>query len=324
MTQTVVIPKSVGELLDDCNSRAAELLLTYAQDNYRNLDALSAERLNFLGGLTWSYQNQHWLTVVDYALVLDAFLDTQGYWEEDKQNLELALQASENLDPGYENRKALLLHNVAVTYMAQGDYRRARTYFERSLVLQRQLGDRLAIARTIHYIGRIYAAEGEHDQARQSYEESLALAEEVGDNRGVAATLHELGNLHLDHGPHNKAEDHYERSLALSQEPEDTRDVAATLHQLGILNYRRGDLAHAQGYLEKALRIRHEIAHREGIADSLFVLGRLAYDRGDRAQAERLWSESISIFEYLGVPKVNTVRVRLSTLAKPPRLNQDE
>jgi tetratricopeptide (TPR) repeat protein len=323
MTQTVVIPKSVGELLDDCNSRAAELLLTYAQGNYRNFDALSIDRLNLLGGLTWSYRSQRWLTVVDYALVLDAFLDTRGYWEQDKHNLELALEATESLGPGHENRKALLLHDVAVIYMAQGDYRQARTYFERSLALQRQLGDKLAIGRTVHYIGRIHAAEGEHEQAYQSYERSLALAEEIGDNRGMGATLHELGNLYLGQGAYNKAEDYYERSLALSQELEDIRDIATTLHQLGILNHRRGDPDRAQGYFEEALRVRHEIAHQEGIAQSLFALGQLAYDRGDRDEAERLWRESLSIFEHLGMLEVDTVRARLSTLPTTQWHNQD-
>lgn len=318
------LPSAVGNLLDQAPSDAAEGLLAYAKANYRDFDALSTERLNFLGGLIWSYYNQRWLTVVDYALVLDAFLDTRGYWEQDKHNLELALEAAENLGPGHENRKALLLHDVAVIYMAQGDYRQARMYFERSLALQRQLGDKLAIGRTVHYIGRIHAAESEHEQAYQSYERSLALAEEIGDNRGMGATLHELGNLYLGQGAYNKAEDYYERSLTLSQELEDIRDIATTLHQLGILNYRRGDLNRAQGYLEEALRMRRAIAHQEGIADSLFALGQLAYDSGDRGQAERLWRESLSIFEHLGMPEVDTVRVRLSTLTEPQRLNQDE
>jgi len=315
---------TVGNVLDQAPSDAAEGLLAYAKANYGDFNALSTERINFLGGLTWSYQNQHWLTVVDYALVLDAFMDTRGYWEEDKHNLELALQASENLGPGYENRKALLLHDVAVIYMAQGDYRRAQTHFERSLALQRQLDDKLAVARTLHYIGRIHAAEGKHEQARQFYQESLALGEEVGDNRGMGATLHELGSLYLDQGAYSQAEDYYERSLALSRELEDIRDMAATLHQLGILNHRRGDLDRAQGYFEEALRMRQEIAHQEGIADSLFALGQLANERGDREQAARLWRESLSIFEYLGMPEAYTVRGRLSMLTETERYQQDE
>ena len=40
-------------------------------------------------------------------MVLDAFLDTRGYWEQDKHNLELALEATESLGPDHENRKAL-------------------------------------------------------------------------------------------------------------------------------------------------------------------------------------------------------------------------
>jgi len=315
---------AVGNVLDQAPSDAAEGLLAYAKANYRDFDALAAERLNLLGGLTWSYHDQRWLNVVDYALVLDVFLDTLGYWEEDKHNLELALEAAENLDPGYENREALLLHDVAVIYMAQGDYQRARTYFERGLALQRQLDDRLAVARTLHYIGRIHAAEVADDRARQFYEESLALEKEVGDDRGMEVTLHELGNFYLGQGDYSRAEDYYERSLALSQELGIARDTATTLHQLGILNHRQGDLDRAQGYFEEALRMRQEIAHQEGIAESLLTLGQLANERGDRKQAERLWRESLSIFERLGIPEADTVRARLSTLTEPWRRDQNK
>ena len=318
-----VVSKSVGELLDNGNSGASELLLTYAKENYHDFDALSGEQLNLLGGLTWSYHNRQWLDAVDYALVLDVFLDTRGYWEEDKYNLELALEAAENLGPGYEGRKALLLHDVAVIYMAQGDYRRARMYFDRSLALQRQLDDKLAVARTLHYIGRIYASEGEHEQARQFYEKSLALEEEVGDDRGRGVNLHELGNLYLGQTAYSLAEDYYVRSLILSQELGIARDTATTLHQLGILNHRRGDLDRAQGYYQEALRMRQAIVHQEGVADSLLALGQLANERGDQEQAARLWRESLSIFEYLGMPETDTVRVRLSTLAMSQRHNKE-
>jgi len=313
MTEAI-IPTSVGELLDDCNLRATELLLNYAEDNHQNFDALWTERLNFLGSLTWTYQNQHWLTVIDYALVLDAFLDTRGYWEEDKHNLELALEAVDQLGPDHKNRKALLLHNVAAIYMAQGDNKQARSYFERSLALQHQLGNTLAIGRTLHYIGRIHAAEGEHEQARQHYEKSLALGKEANDKRGVGASLHELGNLHLDQGAYSEVEDYYKQSLILSEEIGDIREVAATLYQLGVLKYHQTDFDGAEDYLTRALHMQREVGYQEGIADNLFTLGRLAYDQENEDHAKRLWYESLRIYEYLGTPKTDTVRARLSTL----------
>ncbi|CAG0998654.1 hypothetical protein ANRL4_02964 [Anaerolineae bacterium] len=313
----MIVPQVVGDLLDGCNAAAVDLLLEYAQKNYHDLDALSAERANFLGAVTWADQNRRWLSLIDYALVLDDFLDTQGYWEEDKHNLELALRASENLGPGYENRRALLLHNLAVIHMAQGDYQRAEAYFDHSLKLQYRLGDRLAISRVLHYLGRISARSQDYKKAHQFFEQSLALGQEVDDTRGVGATLHEIGTLHMDQGAFGLAEDYYQRSLAISRNVSNLRDTADTLHQLGILYYRQREFDQAQSYFEEALHLRYKVFHREGIARSLFVLGQLAHDSGDLNRAKRLWNESLDLFEYLGVREADSVRVRLSTLGSP-------
>lgn len=309
-----IIPEAVGERLDNSNIEVVGLLLEFAKESYHDYDALSTERINLLGAVTLAYRSSRWLSVIDYALVLDEFLDTQGYWEDDKRNLELGLKASEGLRPGYEDRIALLLHNLAVIHMAQGDYERAEADFEHSLALQRQRGDKLAVSRVMHYLGRLRAVAKDYKLARQFFGESLTLGEEVGDKRGVSATLHEMGTLCLDEGTVALAADFYQRSLVLSREVGNLRDIADTLHQLGILHYRQGEFDRAQNYFEEALQLRRKVAHQEGVAKSLAALGHLAHDRGNLDQAKRLWKESLALFEYLGAKESEAIRNQLSTL----------
>lgn len=147
-----IISESVGELMESCNADATRLLLSFAKENYRNSHSLSAEHVKFRGSVRWSFVNHQWVTVMDFALVLDAYLDTEGYWQEDKHNLELGLEVVEHLANEYLKHKALLLHNLAVIYAAQADHRRAQTYFEESLVIEQELDDKLSIARTLNYL----------------------------------------------------------------------------------------------------------------------------------------------------------------------------
>jgi tetratricopeptide (TPR) repeat protein len=324
MWTPTIIPVAVGERLDSCNKEADEVLLKFAKENYHNYDALPVERVNLLGSVTSAFQNFQWLTVIDYALVLDAFLDTQGYWEEDKRNLELAIKASESLGSGNENKIALLFHDLAVIHLAQGEYERAEGLFTYSLALQRQLGDKLAVSRVLHYLGRIRAKVKDYKLARKFYDQSLSLGQAVNDKRGVSATLHEIGNLYLDKSNFPTAKKYYQRSLALSQELGIVRETATTLHQLGILNHRQGDFDHAQTFFEESLRMRYQVSHLEGIAESLYTLGKLASERGFLERAKQLWEESLSIFEHLGMPEVDTIQTNLSKLIEPQHQNQDE
>jgi tetratricopeptide (TPR) repeat protein len=313
--ESVLIPESIGELLDSSRYASAELLLSYAKQKYQQFDSLSVEHVNLLGGLVSACKEQHWLAVVDYALVLDAFLDTQGYWEEDKRNLELALDAVQELGTDYEERKAILLHDLAVILAAQAYYSRARDYFEQSLTLERKLGNQLAIARTLNYLGRLSTVEGDFDNARRFFEESLVFGERAGDDQGIGVTLHEIGTLYMNQGDYDRAQEYYDRCLNQSQGPVNTRDQASTLHQLGVLNYKRGDKSRAQSYFQRALLLDEEAAHQEGIARALFNLGQIANDGGDLPEARYRWTESLRRFEQLGMPEAKRVKERLSNLA---------
>jgi tetratricopeptide (TPR) repeat protein len=320
----MLIPELVGERLDDCKTDAIELLLRFSKENYRDYGVLASERINLLEAAATAFRTEQWISIVDYALVLDAFLDTQGYWEEDARNLKMALEAVKRLGPGYEKRKALALHDLAVIYLAQGDDERAQAYFDQSLALQRQLGDKLAVSRAIHYLGRIHAKAKRRKLAHQFLKQSLTLGQEAGDDRGVSATLHELGTLCLSEGDLAQAEDYYQRSLTISQNLDIARETAATLHQLGMLSHRRGDMDRARGFFEESLQMRYQAGHLEGIADSLYSLGNIASEGKLLDQARQQWQESLRIFERLGMPIAQTVRAKLSMFAETPRRGQDE
>lgn len=314
MTGAMLIPEEIGERLDGSKADAVELLLELAKANYRDRSMLSSERVNLLEAVSDAYRIDKWLDVVDYALVLDTFLDTHGYWREDIRNLELALEAAKRLGPGYKGRVALALHNLAVIYMAQGHDQQAETCFNQSLEFQRQLEDKLAISRELHYLGRIKAKAKHPKLARDFLEQSLVLGREAGDDRGVRATLHELGNLCLDQGDLAEAEGYYQQSLTDARDPDSMRDTATTMYQLGILNHRRGKLEDALGYFNNSLQMRYQVGHLEGIAYSLYSLGNLAFENKLLDQAKLHWQESLRIFESLGMPMAETVRSKLSTL----------
>ncbi len=69
------------------------------------------------------------------------------------------------------------------------------------------------------------------------------------------------------------------------------------LASLGDLERRRGNRGEARLKMEKSLNIMKEIHYDSGIAWMSFLLGRIEEDEGHYAQADRLYQESLKIYE---------------------------
>src|SRR5205807_9556198 len=78
---------------------------------------------------------------------------------------------------------------------AHGDLRRARSLHEEGLAIQRELGHKGSMVRSLCHLGAIAAIEADPERARLRYQESLSLGVELGDKRSIAACLEGLAGL---------------------------------------------------------------------------------------------------------------------------------
>ena len=76
-----------------------------------------------------------------------------------------------------------------------GNYPEALRYYEESLALKRDLGDRAGEAITLGNIGIVYGLLGNYPEALRYHEESLALSRDLGNRAGEAITLGNIGYL---------------------------------------------------------------------------------------------------------------------------------
>ena len=76
-----------------------------------------------------------------------------------------------------------------------GDYSTALDYYDQSLDLARELGDRAGESDTLTNIGIIYDFLGDYPTALDYYGQSVVLKRELGDRAGEARTLGNIGNI---------------------------------------------------------------------------------------------------------------------------------
>ncbi|WP_239643517.1 tetratricopeptide repeat protein [Crocosphaera watsonii] len=70
-----------------------------------------------------------------------------------------------------------------------GQYEQAREYYQQSLAITREIGDRNGEANSYIGLGNAYYFLGQYEQAREYYQQSLAIFKEIGDKPGEAKAL---------------------------------------------------------------------------------------------------------------------------------------
>ena len=99
----------------------------------------------------------------------------------------------------------------------KGEWDKALEFYERSLKIDQELGDKQGISNSYNNLGILYKDKGEWDKALECYEKSLEMNEELGDEQGISSSYGNLGILYKDKGEWDKALECYEKSLEMFQ-----------------------------------------------------------------------------------------------------------
>lgn len=100
---------------------------------------------------------------------------------------------------------AAVFHNFGSLIADRGDYDKALEYYNQSLKISGELGDRAGTAYSLGQIGIIYRNRGEYNKALENYEQVLGISEELGDRSSIAIAFHEIGKLFVDVGRYDEA-----------------------------------------------------------------------------------------------------------------------
>jgi len=158
---------------------------------------------------------------------------------------------------------ARTLNNIGSIYQKNGDPKvttskeeamkagmpKALNYFERSLKIQEDIGNKSGAASSLNNIGTVFSFQGDFSGALRNHTRSLSIRQAINDKPGMASSLNNIGDIYFDKKDFTRAKDFCEKSLALSKElgyPHDIRNAALSLnliykvtgnHKLALENY---------------------------------------------------------------------------------------
>jgi tetratricopeptide (TPR) repeat protein len=113
-------------------------------------------------------------------------------------------------------------------------------------------------------IANIYQTKGDFNSALQYYEKSLALAEEAGNKIVQGVALNNIGKLYfIDLKQPDQALDYLLRGLKIREETGDKAEIAKSLVFLSGYYYQQGNFEEAKHYSERAIALGREIGSLE-------------------------------------------------------------
>jgi len=201
-----------------------------------------------------------------------------------------------------EKEKALIIHNLAVLKVFQGEHEEAITLFQLSLVLKERIGDFGSMPATLNGMAVLKANQGRIEEAVTLYQQSLALNEskDIADIQGKVATLQNLATLEAERGHIEEAITLFQQSLAITEGSGDVKTKAAILHNLAVLKANQGELEESIALYQKSLVLKEQIGDVQGKAATLQCLANLIAEQGQIEEAITLCQESLILQEKIG------------------------
>lgn len=260
--------------------------LTVEIDNVRAAWAWAIERQMFstLGKMLRSYT---WLCTV------------VGWLREGIEQIEPIVQALRS-KPGeveYQRILGVALALQGLLNFRKGDFKRALSLYEESLVVLRPMNDPGDMTDPLLYTGIIMHLVGNIDRAKILLDEALNYALAIGDRWYEAFVVFNLGYLASLMGDYHGGFEQMKVGLAIWRELGDPSSTALGLNYLGSTLIHLGRFAEAEANLWESVQLSQQVGDRWGLGTAYRNLGLVALRRGEIQEAIQHLNHGLDIFK---------------------------
>lgn len=205
--------------------------------------------------------------------------------------LELARNAKD------ENLEVEALHNIGVTYEAQGEYTDALSYERKALELRRKLGNEQKTANTLNNIGIIHDERGDAKEALDYYFEARRIYEKFGDKSKIAMTSSNIGVVLKGQKEFKRAASYYRNALGIYEQLDNKFGVAACFANLGSAYFYVPMYDSSLYYSLKATKAFEDLNIQQFLPTTLSNAGRAYAKLGFRKEAKELLHRAVDLHE---------------------------
>ncbi len=189
--------------------------------------------------------------------------------------------------------------DLADAFMNGGDYVQAKTRYEQSLVIKKEIGDTRGIAVVEAQLGELAMAQWDFQEAEQRYQSALALFASLNEPQSEATAWHQLGVVYQRANAWQAAEHAYREAARIKEALGDTLGAASTWTNLALVTKAQGKLDAAEQWYRKAIAVQQQ-GNPKDLAAILHNLADLLQNQTSRIEEARASAEqALSIRETL-------------------------
>ncbi len=217
-------------------------------------------------------------------------------------------------DVGDRRGEAKVHNNLGPIHLSNGYHRDALDAYQKSLEIFREIGGPQNEAILHHNIGSVYRYKGSYSEALASCRQALTIYRDIGDLPGEAEVLNDIGAIYQSVACYDEALVHHERARLIAEDIGNLSQQLIALRLIADVCRGSGRYGEALEHYHAALSLSREIGDLyeegkilEGIAEAT-----LNTQRFDSARIAL--RQALDIFERLGVPEAEAVRIRMETI----------
>ena len=197
---------------------------------------------------------------------------------------------------------ASTIGNIASIKEKQGDIPSALEYFHKNLNLRVAAKDSLEEARTLNNIGSLYFKQGEIDFALEYFHKSLKIVLALKDEYLILTTLNNIGASYYTKRNFPKAIDYYTQSIAMSKKLNYKTSMSDGYNNLGKLYQEQQEYQKAFSFYLEAIEISKELGDKERISRTSVNIARFLFDQGKKREAKKYAQLGFDLAEEIKSP----------------------
>jgi tetratricopeptide (TPR) repeat protein len=197
-----------------------------------------------------------------------------------------------------------IYNQIGLIYDGMGYLDDALLYYNRSLSLARDLGNKSMQASILNNIANIYEKKNELDKALSYYEESLRL---TTDEKEKAITYSNIATIYAQKGDYQKAVEYYQTAIEIGERYGDYHEAYIIKLKLGVVYTKMKDYKKAEKYLSEGIEGVKKVGDKYWEAKGYKYLGWLYTDKGDKKTAKDYLTRANNLYKSM-VSLISTIK----------------
>ena len=177
------------------------------------------------------------------------------------------------------------LNSIGNIFQSLEQYDRAIEHFDRSLALERELGNVRGMAVNLQNMGECLEAKGMLEQALSRYEKALEYDIEIGSLTGQAICHNSIARISIKQGESEAALPLLETAYAEALESKDQQIIVPVLINRGWAAMELGRYGRSEAYLKDGIAIGEPLQFYSDVAKAYELLSELKSRQGNHREA---------------------------------------